>query len=69
MPGTEPPSQEATASRGRGSPVDQEDRGLIDRVKAGDHAAFKVLFQRYFATVSRQAVRLTGNSVEAEEVV
>jgi len=69
MPGSEPASQDAAASRIRGSQADQEDRELIDRVKAGDHEAFDVLFQRYFATVSRQAIRLTGNSEEAEEVV
>jgi RNA polymerase sigma-70 factor, ECF subfamily len=38
-------------------------------VKGGDHEAFEALFQRYFSTVSRQAIRLTGNREEAEEVV
>src|SRR5262245_15335997 len=69
MPDSEPALQDATVLRVRGQPVDQEDRRLIDRVKSGDHDAFDVLFQRYFATVFRQAIRLTGNREEAEEVV
>jgi RNA polymerase sigma-70 factor (ECF subfamily) len=68
-PGTEPASQDDAAGGARGQPVDQDDRQLIDRVKAGDHDAFDVLFQRYFATISRQAIRLTGDRGEAEEVV
>jgi RNA polymerase sigma-70 factor, ECF subfamily len=69
MHSSESVSQDAAASRVRGQQADQEDRRLIDRVKAGDHEAFDVLFQRYFATVSRQALRLTGHREEAEEVV
>jgi RNA polymerase sigma-70 factor (ECF subfamily) len=69
MPGSGPASRDAATVGIRGQPVDQEDRWLIDRVKAGDHDAFEVLFERYFPTVSRHAVRLTGNREEAEEVV
>jgi len=69
MQGSEPASQDAAASRIRGQQADPEDLRLIERVKAGDHEAFDVLFQRYFATVSRQAIRLTGHREEAEEVV
>jgi hypothetical protein len=65
MRGSEPASQDAAASRIRGQQADQEDRRLSDRVKAGDHEAFDVLFQRYFATVPRQAIRLTGDREEA----
>jgi RNA polymerase sigma-70 factor (ECF subfamily) len=69
MQGSEPGPQNAAAARKPGHQADQEDRRLIDRVKAGDHEAFDLLFQRYFAIVSRQAIRLTGNREEAEEVV
>jgi RNA polymerase sigma-70 factor (ECF subfamily) len=61
--------EDAAASRVRKQPSDDEDRQLIEQVKAGDHDAFDVLFQRYFSTVYRQAIRLAGNRDEAEEVV
>jgi RNA polymerase sigma-70 factor, ECF subfamily len=48
---------------------DDEEPGLIARLKAGDHEAFEALFQRHFATVYRQAFRLLGHQAEAEEVV
>jgi len=38
-------------------------------VKTGDHEAFDAIFNRYIGTVYRQAIRLTGNHEEAEEVV
>jgi RNA polymerase sigma-70 factor, ECF subfamily len=62
-------SENAAASRVRKQRSDDEDRLLIEQVKAGDHGAFDVLFQRYFSTVYRQAIRLAGNREEAEEVV
>jgi RNA polymerase sigma-70 factor (ECF subfamily) len=62
-------SEDAAASRVRGERSGDEDRLLIEQVKAGDHDAFDVLFQRYFSTVYRQAIRLAGNREEAEEVV
>ena len=62
-------SEDAAASRVRKQHSDDEDRLLIEQVKAGDHDAFDVLFQRYFSTVYRQAIRLAGNREEAEEVV
>src|SRR5919198_3737705 len=46
-----------------------DEHALIQRVKAGDHEAFDVLFQRHFPTVYRQAFRLVGTQAEAEEVV
>jgi RNA polymerase sigma-70 factor, ECF subfamily len=57
------------ASEVRKRRPNEEDRLLIEQVKAGDHEAFDALFQRYFAVVYRQAIRLTGNREEAEEVV
>ena len=62
-------SENAAASRVRKQRSDDEDRLLIEQVKAGDHDAFDVLFQRYFSTVYRQAIRLAGNREEAEELV
>jgi RNA polymerase sigma-70 factor (ECF subfamily) len=46
-----------------------EEHLLIERLRAGDAEAFAVLFRRYAARVSRQALNLLGNEAEAEEVV
>jgi RNA polymerase sigma-70 factor, ECF subfamily len=62
-------SEGAAAPRVSKQRSDAEDRLLIERVKAGDHDAFDALFQHYFSTVYRQAIRLAGNREEAEEVV
>lgn len=69
MPGRQQESGDATASLLRARHPAEEDLLLIERVKRGDHQAFDVLFERYFSSVSRQALRLTGNHEEAEEVV
>ena len=41
----------------------------MQRLAAGDHEAFEALFQRYFTTVYRQAMQLSGQQAEAEEVM
>jgi RNA polymerase sigma-70 factor (ECF subfamily) len=46
-----------------------EEQMLIERVKAGDHRAFELIFDRYVSRVYRQALRLTGNEADAEDVV
>lgn len=46
-----------------------EDHSLMQRVKAGDHAAFETLFHRHASRVYRQAAALLGNEPEAEEVM
>jgi RNA polymerase sigma-70 factor (ECF subfamily) len=69
MRGRQRGSGDAAVSQLREQHPAEEERLLIERVKGGDHDAFDVLFQRYFGTVYRQAVRLTGNREEAEEVV
>lgn len=56
-------------SKARDQHTDEEERGLIQRLTAGDHAAFETVFQRYLTTVYRQAMRLSGQQAEAEEVV
>jgi RNA polymerase sigma-70 factor (ECF subfamily) len=45
-----------------------DEAGLLEQLQAGDVAAFEVLFRRYSAQVSRQAMRLLGNDAEAEEI-
>lgn len=62
-------SKNALASKVRDQRADEEERALIQRVKTGEHEAFEALFQRYFNTVYRQAIRLVGQQAEAEEVV
>jgi len=42
---------------------------LVERLKAGDEAAFEVLVERYQAKVYRLAKALTRNPEDAEEVV
>lgn len=51
----------------RGS--DQEERKLVELLKAGDHGAFEVIFRSYINRVYGQALRLMGNEADAEEVV
>jgi RNA polymerase sigma-70 factor, ECF subfamily len=69
MPGRQRWSEDAAASKLREQRPEEAERLLIERVKAGDHEAFDALFQRHFRMVYRQAIRLTGNHEEAEEVV
>ena len=47
----------------------EEERLLVDRVKAGEYEAFEAIFRRYVAKVYRQVFKLIGNDAEAEEVV
>jgi len=46
-----------------------DERSLIERVKAGDHEAFDAIFRMHVTKVYRQALRLVGSEAEAEEVV
>jgi len=61
--------KEVLFSKARDQRSDEEERGLLQRVKAGDHAAFEVIFRRYVTPVYRRAVAVVGNEAEAEEVV
>lgn len=62
-------SEDVAASPVSDQRADEDERALVQRVKAGDHEAFDALFQRHFPTVYRQAFRLVGNQAEAEEIV
>ena len=56
-------------SQARDEHADEAERGLIQRLTASDHEAFETVFQRYVTTVYRQAMGLSGEQAEAEEVV
>ncbi len=43
------------------------ERELVERVTAGDQAAFEVLYERYFPRVYRFVSRRLGNRADAEE--
>lgn len=56
-------------ARGLARPgTDATEQTLVQRLQAGDAAAFEALFQQYFTKVYRQASHLVGPQ-EAEEVV
>jgi RNA polymerase sigma-70 factor (ECF subfamily) len=46
-----------------------EERAWIERIVAGDEAAFEMMFRRYNRELYRFALRMTGSPDEAEEVV
>ncbi len=46
-----------------------EERLLIERVKAGDQKAFEAIFSLYVSRVYRQALKLVGNEADANDVV
>ena len=48
---------------------DKEEKLLIERMKAGDHEAFELIFSRYVNRVYQQAFKLVGNASDAEDVV
>jgi RNA polymerase sigma-70 factor (ECF subfamily) len=48
---------------------DPADRNLVDRIRAGDAAAFEQLFRRYHAELHRFATRYVGSEAGAEDVV
>lgn len=54
---------------GKGQLSGEDERLLIQRVKAGDQKAFEVIFSRYVNRVYRQAFKLVGNEADAEDVV
>jgi RNA polymerase sigma factor (sigma-70 family) len=50
-------------------PVDDEDRELVDGVRARDEASFRALFGRYAPTALSLARRVVGQPFLAEEIV
>src|SRR6187200_2154203 len=46
-----------------------KDLPLVELVKAGDHAAFTELVKRYEGKVYQLALRLTGNDMDAYDVI
>lgn len=56
------------AQRDGGASLNEE-RLLVERLQAGDHQAFDVIFRRYANQVYRQALRLMGNEADAEDIV
>jgi len=49
--------------------LDHDDRDLVRRSRAGDHQAFRELYDRYHRQVLSVAVGLTGNGDDAMDVV
>jgi len=48
---------------------DRRDRDLLERVSAGDHAAFSEVYRRYSPAALGLAVRILGEQAMAEEVL
>jgi len=62
-------STEVLHSTAKGQTSYDEERVLIQRVKAGDYEAFEAIFRQHVSRVYRQAFKLIGNEAETEEVV
>jgi len=71
------PSSRPLGRAGRGEPSgpvdraprDEADRALLDRIRAGDVAAYESVFRAYFAPLSDFCESIVGSSEAAEEVV
>lgn len=48
---------------------DPREKGLVDRVRAGEAAALTTLYQRYGRQVYTVALRMTGSADEAQDIV
>jgi RNA polymerase sigma factor (sigma-70 family) len=51
------------------SAVDDADRAVLERVAGGDHGAIEILYERYKSMTYALALRITGDSALAEDVV
>ena len=49
--------------------MEATDLAAVERTRAGDTAAFRVLVERYGRSVFRLAFRMTANEFDAEDVV
>jgi RNA polymerase sigma-70 factor, ECF subfamily len=63
------PDPGAPAARPPGPLKEDKDLPLVERVKAGDHAAFNELVRRYEGKVYQLAFRLTGEEMDAMDVI
>jgi RNA polymerase sigma-70 factor (ECF subfamily) len=61
-------SQLGMARRNPGLVIDDPDKELVDRWKAGDETAFEALVQRHEQRVFRLLMRMMGTREEAEDV-
>ena len=52
-----------------GPHVESAEQEFVRRIQAGDVTAFDALFRQHCGKVFHQAIRLVGNTAEAEEVV
>jgi RNA polymerase sigma-70 factor (ECF subfamily) len=48
--------------------VPDQDQGLVDRIRAGDYSAFEELVSKFERKVYALALKLTGNTADAEEI-
>jgi RNA polymerase sigma-70 factor (ECF subfamily) len=53
----------------RANVAERSDETLIESIAGGDKLAMRVLFARHYVRVYRFALRLTGNSATAEDIV
>jgi RNA polymerase sigma-70 factor (ECF subfamily) len=49
--------------------MESSDIELIERVRAGDDDAFRILVERHSRAIFRSAYRITGNTADADDVV
>lgn len=49
--------------------MEETDNDLVDRVRAGDDDAFRLLVERHSRSIYRSAFRITGNAADADDVV
>lgn len=63
------PDPGAPGARPPGPLKEDKDLPLVERVKAGDHAAFNELVRRYEGKVYQLAFRLTGEEMDAMDVI
>ncbi|HYC61007.1 MAG TPA: sigma-70 family RNA polymerase sigma factor [Thermoanaerobaculia bacterium] len=49
--------------------MEATDNDLVERVRAGDDDAFRLLVERHSRSIYRSAYRITGNAADADDVV
>ena len=69
MAETPPLESDKAKARPPGPLTADKDLPLVEKVKEGDHAAFTTLVRRYEGKVYQLALRLTGNDMDANDVI